>query len=213
MVEKHPIDLALLAETYNIQRLGICKHLNEWLSGEYELSSFEKALFDNTFSKNKDDINYFNEEELKMHLISPLFIIADINIDKKVKTFYERPLKAVIKDYSLSVICDCMIATPLPFNKPKRPYFFLQEYKKGKGDDKDPEAQMLAAMLISQHLNDDGLPLYGGYIIGSHWYFTTLVGQEYCSSRDFDADDEKDLLQIAYILKKLKELILTRISN
>jgi hypothetical protein len=210
MTEKHPLDLALLAETYEIQRTGDCQHLDEWVSAKYDLTDFEQTLFDNIFSKTKDDVNYFNEEELKMHLISPLFLIADINVSKKIRIFFERPLKAEIRNFSLSVICDCMAATPMQFNKPKRPYFFLQEYKKGKGDDKDPEAQMLAAMIIAQHQNNDGLPLYGSYIIGSHWYFTTLVDERYCSSREFDADDRDDLLQVVFLLKKLKDLLVQR---
>ncbi|MDZ7878212.1 MAG: hypothetical protein U5L45_11105 [Saprospiraceae bacterium] len=210
MAEKHPIDLDLLAETYNIQRVGDCQDLDEWLSAKYDLTVFEQTLFDNIFSKTKDNVNYFNEEELKMHLISPLFLIADINVPKKIRVFFERPLKTVLNNFLLSVNCDCMAATPMQFNKPKRPYFFLQEYKKSKGDDKDPEAQMLAAMIIAQHQNNDGLPLFGSYIIGSHWYFTTLVGENYCSSREFDADDNDDLLQVVFILKKLKDILILR---
>ena len=211
MAEKHQIDLALLAETYGIQRVTECPQLDEWVNAKFELTDFEQTLFDNIFSKTKDDVNYYNEEELKMHLISPLFIIADINVTNRIRIFFERSLKAVVKNFLLSVTCDCMAATPMQFNRPKRPYFFLQEYKKGKGDDKDPEAQMLAAMLIAQFQNNDGLPLYGSYIIGSHWYFTILVGEQYCSSREFDADDRNDLIQVIYVLKKLKELIINRI--
>jgi hypothetical protein len=54
----------------------------------------------------------------------------------------------------------------LPFNTPDSPYFFLQEFKKKRGENRndkpfDPEAQMLKAMLIAQNLNNDGKIIYG----------------------------------------------------
>jgi hypothetical protein len=44
----------------------------------------------------------------------------------KIKVFYKRPLSATVNDYQLAVITDCLVATPLPFNTPDTPYFFLQ---------------------------------------------------------------------------------------
>ena len=92
---------------------------------------------------------------MKIQLIGFLFFIADIDTKGKLKVFYERPLSAKINSYYLSVVVDCLVAAPLPFHTPTHPYFFLQNgspmrYKKGRGDDKDPEAQMLTAMLIAR---------------------------------------------------------------
>ena len=141
---------------------------------------------------------------------APNSTIAKIDTEDKIKVFYERPLSATINNFNLAVIADCLVATPLKFNTPKKPYFFLQEYKKGRGEAKDPEAQMLLAMLIAQEKNQDNLPLYGSYVIGSNCYFSTLIGRDYCSSRLFDAAQKEDLLQIIYTLRKLKDLILNR---
>ena len=66
------------------------------------------------------------------------------------------------------------------------------------------------AMLIAQEKNKDGKPIYGSYLFGSHIRFTTLVGREYCISKNFSADEREDLLSIICILRKLKELILNR---
>ena len=71
---------------------------------------------------------------------------------------------------------------------------------------------MLTAMIISQELNQDTQPLYGCWIVGVNWHFTLLNGVEYCVSRQFDATREPDLLQIVFILRKLKELILARLN-
>ncbi len=203
-------DISFLAETFGVERTGQCKHLNEWVNATGELSNEDQKLLHRIFEKSKDDINYWNEEELKIQLIGLLFFVADIDTKHKIKVFYERSLSSMVGDYELNVIADCLIATPTQFSKPKHPYFFLQEYKKGRGDSKDPECQMLMAMLIAQQLNQDHQPLYGSYLFGSRWRFTTLVDNQYCISKEFDADEEADLLQILFILRKLKTLILSR---
>ena len=213
MEDKKPsfsTDISLLAETFGVERTSDCEHLNAWVNVTGELNQDDQKLLTRIFEKSKDDVNYWNEEELKIQLIGLLFFVADIDIKHKIKVFYERPLSAKIGEHELYVIADCFVATPTQFSKPKHPYFFLQEYKKGRGDSKDPECQMLMAMLIAQQLNQDNQPLYGSYLFGSRWRFTTLVGNQYCISKEFDADEEADLLAIIFILRKLKELILNR---
>jgi hypothetical protein len=210
MAEKHRIELDLLAETYGVRRQTHCEQLKKWLAQEGELNEYEQRLFNTVYAKAQQKAYYWNEEELKMHLVSPLMLLANIEEPHKIEVFYERPISAVIAQYQLSVICDCLVATPMQFNKPKKPYFFLQEYKRGRGDDKDPEAQMLAAMLIAQFQNKDNQPLYGSYVIGSNWWFTTLIGSNYCGSRAYDIDNYEDLLQIIFILRQLRNFILER---
>lgn len=145
-----------------------------------------------------------------MRFISHLLLIADIEVDHRIALFYERPFSAKIDDHTLRVVADCLIATPATFARPKHPYFFMQEYKRSKGDYKDPEAQMLMAMMIAQELNQDGHPLYGSYVYGSRWRFCTLLDRNYCQSPEYDADKYDDLLQIVFVLRRLKELILAR---
>jgi hypothetical protein len=66
---------------------------------------------------------------------------------------------------------------------------------------------MLTAMLIAQQINQDGKAIYGGYLFGSSWRFTTLFGTEYCKSQNFDTTRKEDVLKIIYLLKKIKELV------
>jgi len=131
-----------------------------------------------------------------------------VNEIGKIKVFYERPLTATVQDESLSVVADCLVATPLPYNTPAKPYFFLQKFKKRKGDKYDPEAQMLVAMLIAQETNKDGKPIFGGYLIGQNWYFTILENNTYCQTRQYDSQQEADLLKIVFMLRQLKTFIL-----
>jgi hypothetical protein len=208
--KKFQYSLGLLADTFNLNVVSECQHLAVWTSATFHLSPIDQSNFDYLLAQVKVDGKYWNEEELKIRFIGGLFAIAQIDVEDKIKVFYERSLSAIVQDHNLAVITDCLVATPLKFNTPKKPYFFLQEYKKGRGEAKDPEAQMLLAMLIAQEKNQDDLPLYGSYVIGSTCYFTTLIGKDYCTSRLYDASEPKDLLQIIFTLRKLKELILNR---
>ena len=69
---------------------------------------------------------------------------------------------------------------------------------------------MLGAMLIAQLRNNDGKPIYGAWLTGSIWFFTILQDKNYYMSTSFDASNETELLQIVFILRKLKDLILNR---
>jgi hypothetical protein len=208
--KKIGFDLNQLAEAFGLARVRQQPELDEWLATQYDLNTMETSLFESIYAELQEDGDYWNEEELKIQFIGLAFRIASVSVKNRIKVFYERPLSALVNGYELAVISDCLVATPRPFHAPRNPYFFLQEFKKKRGDKKDPEAQMLTAMLIAQELNQDGLPLYGGFLFGSNWQFATLVGQNYCHSRQFDATNRDDLLQIIFVLRSLKDLILAR---
>jgi hypothetical protein len=206
--KKMPFDLAFIAKVFKLERSGTCTQLDNWLNKPFELDAFEQKLLDKVHSEMLVSSNYLNEEEIKIRLIAPLFEIANIDVDNQIRVFYERPLTTEIDEYSIAVVCDCMVAASSIFKTPTHPYFFLQEFKKAKGEKKDPEAQMLLAMLAAQKENNDGKPIYGGFLIGATWNLAILVGREYCTSRQYFATDKQDLLQIIYALRQLKFLIL-----
>jgi hypothetical protein len=208
--KKIPYDIDIILNTFNLEKERNCTHLQEWLSAEYPLSDIDNYIISELHEEMLSSGDYLNEEELKIRFIGSLFLIAKIDVKKKIRVFYERPLSATVDSYHLSVICDCMIATPIGINTPNVPYFFLQEFKKGKGEKNDPEAQMLMAMLIAQQKNEDKKPLYGGFLIGTDWQFATLIQKQYCLSRKFDTTKRTDIEQIVFLIRKLKELIMVR---
>lgn len=208
--KKIGFDLSQIAAAFNIKRQTSCEHLQNWIKSSFDFSEQEMQFLNRLYTEIAEDSDYWNEEELKVKGVGLLFFLADIQVKEKIKVFYERPIQEVVNGYALAVITDCMVAATLEFNSPKAPYFFLQEFKKKRGEKKDPEAQMLTAMLIAQAKNQDEKPIYGGFLIGGNWRFTTLIGTNYCISRQFDATQFEDLRQIVFILRKLKELILTR---
>ena len=210
VLEKLPLDTDILLSSFQLSKFTGNVPLNHWLSCTGELNNLQNELLEVVFQKSINRMGGWNEEELKMKLISFIFLIADFEEDGKIATFYERSMSATFGNHRLSVKCDCLIARPLGFNTPKTPYFFLQEFKRGKGDSYDPEGQMLAAMLIAQHKNSDDKPIYGAWLTGGIWFFTLLDGKNYYMSSAYDAAKKSDLLQIIFILRKLKDLILNR---
>jgi hypothetical protein len=205
-------DIEDVLDAFALKHNVSCDLLAEWLGATYTLNEMHTALLEEKRQELLQEGKFWNEEELKMRFLSFLFYVAHIDEPNKIKVFYERPLSAVLNGYELSVVCDAMVATPKGIGKPKKPYFFLQEFKKQKNAS-DPEGQMLMAMLIAQAENADNLPVYGCWLQGQNWVFTTLHEKNYCVSKQFDAVEKEDLFQIIYALKHLKDLILKRIEG
>ena len=207
---KQAQDIDSLLDTFQLSVLDSHPILANWLDVSGNLNADDDRLLKILHDRITKYGDYWNEEELKINFIGLLFLLVDIDEEGKIKTFFERSLSATIENIPLSVKCDCLIASPKGKGTPKAPYFFLQEYKKQKGDKNDPEGQMMAAMLIAQEINQDKKSIYGTWIVGSIWWFAVLDGKNYIKSRKYDAAQKADLLQIVFILRKLKELILNR---
>jgi hypothetical protein len=199
----------LIIGTFNLQKSNSCALLEEWIAAKGAIPAGYEAYLEEHRERLLAEGDYWNEEELKMHFLSHIFFLAKMNEPSKIKLFYERIFKDTVEGQDLSVVCDCMLATPLGINTPKAPYFFLQEFKRAKKND-DPEGQMLLAMLIAQEKNKDEKPVFGCWIQGSYWRFTTLIGKHYCVSTTFDATIPASLHQIIYMLQKLRTMLLTR---
>ena len=203
-------DSSEVKERFAVRKKQRCETLNDWLNATEVLDDIEKYLLVQVRSELELYQREWNEEELKINFIAIIFFLAKITVPEKVHTFFERRLSGTVENIPISVVVDCMVATPTYAIRPQTPYFFMQEFKRSISDDHDPEGQMLAAMILAQELNKDGKPLYGCWLQGKNWNFTTLIERDYCVSKQFDATDMEDLHQIVFILRKLKDLILNR---
>ena len=203
-------DVEEVIDVMGIEKIENSTYLDEWLNADGEI----KVSYAEILEEGRQELSLkwdeWNEEELKIKFVSLVFLASQVEEPKKIRTFFERNLSGKVNDIIISVTVDCMIATPKKSGAPEHPYFFLQEFKRSRTDSRDPEGQMLAAMILAQELNQDGRPLYGCWLQGKNWYFTVLIGAEYSISRQYDATQKADLLQIVFILRKLKELILNR---
>lgn len=203
-------DVANVIDTLNILTVSECEHLAEWEAATGSMTAAHQEVLEEARQELVLNRNKWNEEELKMNFVSSVMKASKLNVQDKIKVFYERPLTGTIQGYNFSIICDCMVASPTQGGRPKAPYFFLQEFKKGKGDGIDAEAQVLVAMLLAQQQNNDGKPLYGAWLIGENWCFTVLNGNEYCISESLKGTDAKDLEKIVFMIQHLKTIIQNR---
>ena len=201
-------DSDLLIGVYELKTIFQSKFLDNWLSAKFELDEFQIKWIEKLSKNYEREGDSWNEEELKVRFIALILEIVNIDEDGKIKTFLERNLSTEIGDYLISVNVDLMFAGQIGRNTPNHPYFFLQELKKGKKSTNDPEGQMLAAMLVSQKLNNDDKPIYGAYQVGRNWIFTILENKNYHISEQYDVAKPEKLTEIIYILKRIKDLVL-----
>lgn len=193
-------NLDKIEETFGLRQVKHLPILTQLANYSYEITAFEHQLLLDLqagFELGGDD---WNEVELENKFISPLIVAAKID-NVNFAYFLERELKISIGEYELSGKVDGMIATG--FRSPKKPYFCLNEYKRGTDPNGDPKGQALIAMLVAQHLNNNEKPIFGCFVIGRIWYFMALVGNEYAISKDFSCADE-ELFSIFRILKGLR---------
>lgn len=198
-----------------LRQADTCNYLDDWISLRIEqvLSGFESTYFEWLFNHKVPYIDNWNEAELRDQFISNITSIIDYNSSKAlIGVFAERSLSAVINEITISGKIDWMVAKGE--DAPMQPFFFIHEYKQEDGNQAvSGRAQLYAIMRVAQELNDDpSLPIYGCYVLGRFWFFTTLVGNHYCITNAYNSTIWEGLLDIVKILKVQKELILQRVS-
>jgi hypothetical protein len=114
-------NLDLLLSTFNIELVNESSFLTEWLTVKSNLSDSDAIIVEKLYNQAKLEANHWNEEELKMRLVSVLFLLSDIDVPKKVKVFYERPMKGIIDNVEVAIVADCLVASPLAINTPQKP--------------------------------------------------------------------------------------------
>ncbi|MCI5157715.1 MAG: hypothetical protein D3906_04605 [Candidatus Electrothrix sp. AUS1_2] len=196
--------LAELDRTFQLTVLDTSPVLEDWLNSPAEISSFEQQALCSFQTLLKTHVYDWNETELAYNFIGPLMTLVRFST-KEFNFFAERPLSGVVDKIEMSGRPDGIIASG--FREPQQPYFCLQEYKKEKDPEGDPAAQVLAAMLVAQELNEYQLPVYGCYVKGEVWHFITLQERSYAISQGYLASRQADLDEIFRILKYLKVII------
>lgn len=191
--------LEKIDESFGLKQVFNTSLLETLLDYNKEVNDFERQYIKDLqahFILGGDD---WNEVELENKFISPLIMFASTPTEQ-FSYFLERDLALEIDGYHLSGRVDGMIASG--FRSPKKPYFCLNEYKKGTDPNGDPRGQALISMLVAQKINDDKFPIYGCYVIGRNWYFMILRGQEYAISNDYSCVNN-EIFDIYKILKNL----------
>ena len=192
-------------DVFGLRQVYEMDTLTKLTTSFYELNDFEKQYITTLQEHFKYGGDDWNEVELENKFISPMMVLA-YKPNEKYAYFLERDLAVQIGEYELSGRVDGLIATG--FRNPKKPFFCLNEYKKGTDPNGDPKGQALIAMLVAQELNNNQLPIYGCYVIGRDWYFMVLEDKKYSISQDYSCVTE-EVFEIYKILKNLNNKVET----
>jgi hypothetical protein len=177
-----------------------------WLSAEFDINPYILQRLESIRVKSLREVETWNEDELKFMVIAPIIDMVDFeDNNKNYKVFTQRRLSAKIQDVEVSGIVDCIVSTGVQI--PKKPFFFVHEYKQERKRENDPLGQLLIAMLAAQAKNESDKPIYGVYVIGRFWFFTFLVGKEYMVNYALDISRKEDNTRIFKMLMYVKQKI------
>jgi hypothetical protein len=192
-----------LHDQFGLERIESSVLLNNWLAADGLISIEETNRMNSLRSQLRENVDYWNEEELKMKFIGQILDLVNIDT-KKFRTFYDRTISIEVKGVKLNGKLDMLVATG--FQVPKKPFFCVHEYKQEAKRDGDPKGQLLVEMIALQALNKDENPIYGCYVLGENWHFVVLENNEYSISDAFRATQD-DIFTIFRMLRRIKDYV------
>ncbi|MCP4352343.1 MAG: hypothetical protein GY795_43345, partial [Desulfobacterales bacterium] len=176
--------LAKLDKTFGMKQVRTSSVLEDWLSGQADISDFERQALLRLRERLILNGYDWNETELAYNFIGPVIAFADY-MTEQFNFFADRHFGGTVEGIEMSGKPDGMIASG--FREPEKPYFCFQEYKKIKNPEGDPAGQALGAMLVAQEINEHNHPIYGAYVIGREWCFIILQEKNYAISEPYIA--------------------------
>jgi hypothetical protein len=186
-----------------------------WFNFKAEISDETNVFLQNLIEKNRELINLYHEEDLKINFIAPLITKVDFFMLKNnIRNFYNEKLVYKTDKFIFSGTTDFVVSKGLV--RSIKPYFFIQEFKKGKVN-RDPEPQLLAELISAIELNNEK-SMRGAYIVGAIWNFVILekLGKDkyqYFVSQNFDSTKIGDLKDIYRNLVFVKNEIIEMIKK
>ncbi len=184
-----------LRKLFDIERVFHDEMFNAWFNFDITLKDEEVLFLEELLAQEINLIRIYNEEDLKVHFISPILNKVNFKSFKnKIRDFYEETLIYETDHFILKGITDFVVAKGLEY--PEKPYFFIQEFKKGV-QYSNPEPQLLAELISAIELNHFK-QMKGTFIIGENWNFVILNKltenkYHYVISRTFNATNMNDL--------------------
>ncbi|HIC10489.1 MAG TPA: hypothetical protein EYO61_03930 [Campylobacterales bacterium] len=184
-----------------------------------DISKSDLEFLQGIYSKYGEDsygslLQDYSEETLKAKFIIPILNRVDFFLPKyQISDFYDEKLEYSTDSFSLSGFCDFYVAKGL--ERPKYPYFFIQEFKKNTSYH-NVKAQLLSEMVAGLEISQME-EIKGAYIIGSIWNFVILWKERdiyrYVISPNFDSTKFGDLKQIFLNLLSIKREIINLVKE
>ena len=204
-----------LESVINIEQNFDNSIFDEWLNCDIKMKKRDIVFLEKLLIKNQNLIKHYNEEDLKIHFLTPIFHKVDFQSYKNgFRDFYNEVLTYKTDKFIFTGNTDFVVSKG--FKYAKKPYFFIQEFKKGiKGS--DPEPQLLAEMISGIELNSYKT-IKGAYIVGENWNFVILekLGKDkyqFFVSKTFNSTNIKDLKGIFKNLLFIKNEIIAGIKR
>jgi uncharacterized protein YfkK (UPF0435 family) len=204
-----------LSNIFDIEKKLDDKIFNKWFNNNIDIKIYILEFLKNLIDENKFLIKDYHEEDLKVNVIIPILnLIKFKSYENEFRDFYELQLEYKTDDFILKGTSDFVVSKGLL--KSKKPYFFIQEFKKGKVIS-DPEPQLLAELISAVELNN-WKSIRGAYIVGAIWNFVILERLEkhkyqYYVSQNFDSTKIEDLKDIYKNLVFVKNEIIEMIKK
>jgi hypothetical protein len=193
-------------DTFGLVKVNDKPLMENWLTASHEPDSVRTVILAELRKDLIEYANSWNEDELKMCFISPLIAMVHYS-SNAYKIFTQRNLSAKFDDLNIEANGRIEWLISKGKQKPKQPFFCLHEYKQENRMDSDPLGQLLVAMVVAQLHNDNGMPIYGCYVVGRFWFFVLLQDKEYSVSLAYDATKAEELNDIFAILSEVKFVI------
>jgi hypothetical protein len=182
---------------------------NDWFNNKIVLKEDEVRFLTALLNKEFNFVRIYKEEDLKVKFIAPILNQVDFrDIDKEIRDFYEEKITYETDKFIFTGTPDFLISKGLEYAE--RPYFFIQEFKKGK-ENSYPESQLLAELIAGVELNHFKT-MKGAYIVGAIWNFVILEKlaentYQYFISINFDSTKIEELKGIYKNLLFVKDEI------
>ncbi|EJF07189.1 hypothetical protein ThvES_00007500 [Thiovulum sp. ES] len=199
-----------LENLVNLQHSLKGLRFKSWFENSLNISKETEEFLERLLVRNADLIKYFDEEDLKVHFLTPLFLKVDFfSLEKEQRDFYNERVTYKTDRFILNGEVDFVFSKGI--FKSQTPYFFIQEFKEGKSPS-DPEPQLLAELIAGVELNS-WKEIKGAYIVGAIWNFVILekVGEnsyQYFVSENFDSTKIEDLKNIYKNLLFIKDEVM-----
>ena len=196
------------------QKIG-ANRFDNWFKNSIVVNKKDIEFFQKLIDDNKELIDSYNEEDLKIKFLAPLLNRVEFkSIQNEFRDFYELPMSYQTDNFILNGTTDFVVSKGL-FSSEK-PYFFIQEFKKGQSDGY-PQSQLLAELISGVELNNWNT-IKGAYIVGAIWHFVILERLEknsyqYFVSQNFDSTRVDDLIDIYRNLLYIKDKIIQDIKE
>jgi hypothetical protein len=199
-----------LEQLVTINRNLAMEVFRDWFEAEIPISYDDQVYLNNLISDNYFLIESYNEAELTVKFIAPILNrVKFTDVDYEIRDFYETKITYQTDRFILTGTTDFLVSKGLEYAK--KPYFFLQEFKKSMRND-DPRPQLLAELISAVELN--GFKnIKGAFVIGENWNFVILDKQEpnkyqYFVSHTLNATHTNELQQIYKNLLLVKREII-----